>query len=213
MSTVTDEMVEAACRTYEPAIRNEFLHNFKGSTMWDAMQAALEAAEAVRVKPPLTMRVDSDPRVSQSAAFVMPAEPMPFVSAFTVAPAIPEGFIPWSGGECPVASGTTVDTVFRGGTSAIDCKAAKLRWDHKFKTISDIIAYRIHRDRDFRLEAGRFYITASGERVGPMKPYRSPFGARFTIEGDARLWMPEGTLDGRFYDILALAADQGENNE
>lgn len=51
MTTITDEMVEAACRSYEPAIRGEPLHNFKGSTMWDAMRLALESADAARGKP------------------------------------------------------------------------------------------------------------------------------------------------------------------
>jgi hypothetical protein len=103
MSTVTDEMILAAVRAF---------NRIPG--LFPAMKGALEAAEAVRAKASancgqdamwqgigvamkraaeqtLTVRVDSDPRVSQSAAFMTPAEK----------PTTPESFIPWRGGECP----------------------------------------------------------------------------------------------------------------
>ena len=62
-----------------------------------------------------------------------------------------DGWIPWSGGSCPVADNTRVDARFRGG--AVDPSGGQARnfyWNHPWALAgnpdADIIAYRIHKD-------------------------------------------------------------------
>lgn len=63
------------------------------------------------------------------------------------APAIPEGFIPWSGGECPVPHGTVVDIICRdpdirvGQTNEVF--AHMISWANEGNAAYDIIAYRV----------------------------------------------------------------------
>ena len=58
-----------------------------------------------------------------------------------------DGWIPWEGGECPVAHGTVVDVRYRDGWEG-DGLASKWRWHHATQESSDakevdIIAYRV----------------------------------------------------------------------
>ena len=59
----------------------------------------------------------------------------------------PSYWIPWEGGECPVAHGTVVDVRYRDGWEG-DGLASKWRWHHATQESSDvkeldIIAYRV----------------------------------------------------------------------
>ena len=58
-----------------------------------------------------------------------------------------DGWIPWEGGDCPVAHGTVVDVRFRDGWEG-DGLASKWRWHHATQENSDvkeldIVAYRV----------------------------------------------------------------------
>ena len=58
-----------------------------------------------------------------------------------------DDWIPWKGGECPVAHGTVVDVRFRDGWEG-DGLASKWRWHHATQENSDvkeldIVAYRV----------------------------------------------------------------------
>jgi hypothetical protein len=176
--------------------------------MWQGIGAAMKRA----AEQTLTMRADSDPRVSQSAAIMTPAEK----------PTTPEGFIPWHGGECPVAGGTVVDCAMRGRYVVHKNTAKSLRWYHvndgDTRTITDIIAYRIHKPADFRLEAGKFYVTASGERVGPMRHKPGPCCGSYTDSDDwgRWWWWPNGKINfpgSCNTDILALSFNQESSHD
>jgi hypothetical protein len=56
--------------------------------------------------------------------------------------AIPAGYTPWSGGECPVSGDTKVTPIFRDGTSSKPNHADNLQWDH-YDEETDLIAYRV----------------------------------------------------------------------
>jgi hypothetical protein len=214
MSTVTDEMILAAVRAF---------NQIPG--LFPAMKGALEAAEAVRAKAPascgqdamwqgigaamkraaeqtLTMRVDSDPRVSQSAAVMTPAEK----------PTIPEGFIPWHGGECPVASGTVVKCMLVNEIINSPINAITMRWS-RIGSSGDIIAYRIHKPADFRLEAGKYYIDAKGKRTRLVRGLTAPVPGLFH-DGGARVWKADGTAQtAGDPDLLALSSNQENNHD
>ena len=123
---------------------------------------------------------------------------------------IPQGFIPHDGGPRPVADGTKGAILCRGKEKPYLYTPSRLdsvHWDHGGCEY-DIIAYRIERSPDFKVEAGKFYITASGERVGPM------IGAVYKwINGRFSNSDPEWENNGSRRrntdsDLLALAADQ-----
>jgi hypothetical protein len=216
MSTVTDAEVEAALQSW-----------FKDGSAWNrqmtpdvqqdmrvSMRAALEAAEAVRVK--------AEP-IKGNCLVDLPR-------SFTITPTIPEGFIPWHGADCPVAEGTVVEVIYRSGgrsppvPACVHVKSGlqAVRWTHHWKdggffAKDDIIAYRIHKPADFRLEAGRFYVTASGERVGPMRHNPGAYGSTYQVSGDwGRWWWPNGEiglLGSCEPDILALSSNQENNHD
>ncbi|MGH3055280.1 MAG: hypothetical protein ACRDL7_09925, partial [Gaiellaceae bacterium] len=62
-------------------------------------------------------------------------------------PQLPEGFLPWSGGECPVEEGTRVNVIRRDGLQTsnymLNRTAAFMDWTHVGKHPLDIIAYRV----------------------------------------------------------------------
>ena len=63
------------------------------------------------------------------------------------APQSDDGWIPWKGGECPVAHGTVVDVRYRDGWEGGGL-ASKWRWHHETRGNpilegGDIIAYRV----------------------------------------------------------------------
>lgn len=76
--------------------------------------------------------------------------------------------------------------------------------------MSDIVAYRIRKLADFKLEAGKHYIAASGERVGPVHAYKTFAG--FWAAEHAGWWDKNGkgraTEGGSVPDLIALAPDQ-----
>ncbi len=190
MTTITDEMVVEALRTFGANLA----HDHSWPARAQAMRKALEAAEAARAKGEMSgNRMVDLPR------------------SITLTPTIPEGFIPWHGGECPVAEGVVGDLVCRNGEIAKKYSLHICLWRHNGGA-NDIIAYRVHKPADFRLEAGKYYITATGERVGPMKPYKVFHG--FHADNSAGWWDSDGkgrtTENGSAPDIVALAADQGE---
>jgi hypothetical protein len=135
---------------------------------------------------------------------------------FTVlgdAPTTPpsEGWIPWAGGECPVAEDTFGMVRFRDGVE-IDMPLWLVGWAH-MGNHRDIIAYQPRKPADFRLEAGKYYITATGERVGPLRVYGQtgevPSRLAFCVRHNG-CWTEEGDAWGdEKHDIVALAADQG----
>jgi len=53
-----------------------------------------------------------------------------------------DGWIEWSGDECPVADGVKLDVRFRNGDEGESLNGFKLRWSHT-GSCGDIIAYRI----------------------------------------------------------------------
>jgi hypothetical protein len=151
------------------------------------------------------MRVHSDPRVSQSAAFMTPAEE----------PTIPEGFIPWHGGECPVAEGTAGEVLLRPPHLMQDDDIGSvLCWAHgELADPGDIIAYRIHKPADFRLEAGKYYIDARGERTRLVRGLTAPMPGLFH-DGGARVWKADGAAQtAGDPDILALSSNQEDSHD
>ncbi len=199
MSTVTDAEVEAGWRAY---------WDCDSKNGYDKIRAALEAAEAVRVKgekPDLVSNPDG------SATY----------RGITFAP-LPEGFIPWHGGECPVANITVVEIYQAHRFAPRKLRAVQCLdlWDGDGSKPTDIIAYRIHKPADFRLEAGKYYITASGERVGPMRSHR--LNGLFVVAGfeDSkrhRRWDRNGRVapawDIAKHDILALSSNQENSHD
>ena len=200
----------------------------------DALNRAAEAAEAVRVKP-ITMAVSADPRVSQSAAIMTPTTPECHYHYWFETGGqiytIPGGFIPWNGGDCPVAEGTVVEVIYRSGGRSPPVPACvhvkgglqAVRWTHHWKdggffAKDDIIGYRIHKPADFRLEAGKFYVTASGERVGPMVEKDRRYGSGFSVDG-TRLWDHYGKLVtgtdslDHLSDLIALSSNQDNSHD
>ncbi len=189
MSTVTDAMILAAVRAF---------NRIPG--LFPAMKGALEAAEAVRVK--------AEP-IKGNYTVDLPR-------SFTITPTIPEGFIPWHGGECPVASGTMVKCMLVNEVINSLIDAINMRWS-RIGSPGDIIAYRIHKPADFRLEAGKFYVTASGERVGPMRHSSGAYGSTYHDSDDwGRWWWPNGEIGfsgSRDPDLLALSSNQENNHD
>ena len=63
-----------------------------------------------------------------------------------------DGWIPWSGGECPINNGVWVWLRFRNGRNGHqfgpDNGAALWRWDHNHLNEGDIVAYRIAKGAD-----------------------------------------------------------------
>jgi len=53
----------------------------------------------------------------------------------------PDRWIPWPGGECPVAPETEVEIKFSDGV-VIRPRASSVRWNH-INTLGDIVAYRV----------------------------------------------------------------------
>jgi hypothetical protein len=159
------------------------------------------------------MMVSADPRVSQSAAFMTPAESN-LQKVQIASSTIPEGFIPWHGGECPVAEGTVVDMLFRDGIihgwRAIGRHATW--WSH-MNDATDVVAYRIHKPENFRLEAGKYYIDARGERTRLVRGLIAPM-PRLFHDGRARVWKADGTAQTAGEpDILALSSNQENSHE
>lgn len=184
MSTVTDAEVEAL-----EAVLDEPMSLYASKR--HKLRAALEAAEAVRVKAESNLQKVQIPTST-----------------------IPEGFIPWHAGECPVAEGTVVDHLMRCKYVVRESAAKSLRWDHlnedDTRSITDIIAYRIRKPADFLLETGKFYVTARGERVGPMWCRPGYFGM-YQAGGKPGRWWPNGDSDllgSGSPDILALSSNQ-----
>jgi hypothetical protein len=126
MSTVTDAEVEAALQSWfkDGSAWNRQMTPEVQQDMRASMRAALEAAEAVRVKAESNLQKVQIPTST-----------------------LPEGFIPWLGGERPVADGTVVDYVMRDGYVIRESRAKNLRWKH-INADCDIIAYRIHKPAD-----------------------------------------------------------------
>ena len=153
----------------------------------------------------------SDPRVSQSAAFLTPAESnLQKVQIPTLT--IPEGFVPWHGGDCPVACGTVVEVIYRDGERRMcDGFLPSVDWDRD-ELPSDIIAYRIHKPADFRLEAGKYYIDARGKRTRLVRGLTAPMPGLFH-DGGLRFWKADGTAKTADYDIIALSSNQENSHE
>lgn len=54
-----------------------------------------------------------------------------------------DNWIPWSGGDCPVAPDVRVDVKFRDGTDDLCGERAHIwGWDHSYGS-QDIVAYRV----------------------------------------------------------------------
>jgi hypothetical protein len=82
-------------------------------------------------------------------------------------------------------------------------------WQSASKT--DIIAYRIHKPADFRLEAGKYYVDARGKRTHLVRGLTAPMPGLFH-DGGARVWKADGTAKTPGDpDLLALSSNQ-ENN-
>lgn len=60
-----------------------------------------------------------------------------------------DGWIPWSGGECPVDGNVKVDVKFRNGTCELR-QYPDFRWGHSaFLPETDIVAYRISKEPEY----------------------------------------------------------------
>ena len=105
----------------------------------DALKDAEEALSHVennlhvRVNPPTLGRMRK--AIAKAEAILAATEPAD------------DGWIPWEGGDCPVAHGTVVDVRFRDGWEG-DGLASKWRWHHATQENSDvkeldIVAYRV----------------------------------------------------------------------
>ena len=82
-------------------------------------------------------------RAEAKAAQIIADIPVDKRQPVLAAPPDPDGWIPWSGGECPVAPETLVDTKFRNGSRAFGEAADEWDWLHRSTLpLSDIIAYR-----------------------------------------------------------------------
>jgi hypothetical protein len=197
MSTVTDEMVEAACEAFVGQW-DEVLLFVDWFSLRADMRSALEAAEAVRVK------AESNLQKVQIPTSTIPEDFIPWLA------------IPWRGGECPVASGTVVECMLVNGVINSPIDAINMRWS-RIGLSGDIIAYRIHKPADFRLEAGKFYVTASGERVGPMRRSSGAYGSTYHDSDDwGRWWWPNGEiglLGSGDPDLLALSSNQESSHD
>jgi len=53
-----------------------------------------------------------------------------------------DGWIPWSGGLCPLEDGIEHQVKFRGGSFSQDYEATTWCWEH-FNHHKDIVAYRV----------------------------------------------------------------------
>jgi hypothetical protein len=123
MTKITDAEVDAACEAFVGQW-DEVAAFLDWPSLRADMRSALEAAEAVRVKAESNLQKVQIPTST-----------------------IPEGFIPWHGGECPVAEETAVDYVMRDGYVIRESRAKNLRWKH-INADCDIIAYRIRKPAD-----------------------------------------------------------------
>ncbi|MCA3623598.1 MAG: hypothetical protein IOC52_05400 [Methylobacterium sp.] len=199
MSTVTDEMVDAACEA--------FVGQWDGVAAfldWPSLRAdmrsALEAAETVRVKAESNLQKVQIPTST-----------------------LPEGFIPWRAAGMkvgPVAEGTVVTVRLRSQVTFREVTARSVGWDGSGKEPWGIIAYRIHKLADFRLEAGKYYIDARGERTRLVRALAlggggltAPMPGLFH-DGGARVWKADGTAQtAGGPDLLALSSNQESSHE
>ena len=94
----------------------------------------------------------ADPAVLGAISAIAKAE-----AALAEPQADADGWIPWSGGECPVTVGTRVDAKFRDGEKAYNVPAGDCAEDPDSRSASDwshmesnydIIAYRIVKESD-----------------------------------------------------------------
>ena len=110
-----------------------------------------------------------------------------------------------------------MDCVMRGRYVVHKNTAKSLRWhhldDHDTRIITDIIAYRIHKPADFRLEAGKYYINARGERTRLVRGLTAPMPGLFH-DGGARVWKADGTAQtAGDPDLLALSSNQENSHD
>lgn len=77
---------------------------------------------------------------------------------------IPDGFTPWSGGECPVSPDTEVEVIFDDGRKGF-CAAKHLRWTNA--PGFSIIAYRVVQPETPTTETTEQAIQADGCDVVP----------------------------------------------
>jgi hypothetical protein len=126
-------------------------------------------------------------------------------------PFIPKGFIPWHGGECPVAEDTTVKVKLRNGVS-FTSKSHYLFWSRD-DSIIGIIAYRIHKPADFRLEDRKYYIDASGRRTRLVRCLKRGLRRGLFHDGGLRLWKADGTAKTADYDIIAVSSNQENKHD
>jgi hypothetical protein len=117
---------------------------------------------------------------------------------------IPQGFIPHDGGPCPVADGTLFTPLFRYGVVGPSSLAPTFSsWRHR-KDELDIIAYRIERSPDFRVELSRFYIDAEGQRARIVMRIND----RVIAWPNKEYWHNGDGVYESTPPLLALAADQ-----
>ena len=185
MSTVTDAEVEAL-----EAVLDEPMSLYASKR--HKLRAGLEAAEAVRVKTESNLQKVQIPTST-----------------------LPEGFIPWHGGERPVAEGTECQLVFGDGFVTTPMPIHKRFFTKGFEPRTTVVAYRIHKPADFRLEAGKFYVTANGERVGTLwLAHEKDIIGRLRYTNGRDEWAFDGTCvyDPRL-NILALSSNQENRHE
>lgn len=144
--------------SWEPAAKPAWDENTKYRLkLEDWQQRLVDAARAgKRVlcdgRPATVLKGRSDDETQANFAdYIWQGES--YYSIEDAAPAIPEGFTPWAGGECPVPTGTPVDVIYRDGsqkaglpanrnTSGGSYEAGPEFW-HNDGRYDDIIGYRI----------------------------------------------------------------------
>jgi hypothetical protein len=162
-----------------------------------------EARDGAKVEAPCNPNLDAAEREAIKSPKITAAKGVDIVDT---PPS--EGWIPWAGGECPVAGEAVGDIMCRNKGTVEIAALHWCLWQHHGHG-ADIIAYRVVKPADFRLEAGKYYITATGERVGPIRRLPSEIIAFDIADNDMRCWYCDGVeVDGDAPDIVALAADQ-----
>lgn len=136
------------------------------------------------------------------------AEPEPAID-------IPEGFIAWHGGECPVPKGTMIDVIYRDGAKLCNIPAlTKLDsireatwafWDNDGAT-NDIVAYRVVQARS-QYKTGFWYPWTGGEcpvSEGTTIRYLLRDGTKFTTDAPSNLAWDVDAEDECDGDIVAF---------
>ena len=191
---------DAAVKPYRVYVENS-VRGEATSLGFDTSVFALDYAQRMSASGAVTRVhvVEGMSAPNSETIFLWEAPPPP-----QEAPAIPEGFIPWGGGEyLPVARGTPLVVLYRNG-SEVDCTAGDEMSEfwHRSSTLvdhspdHDIIAYRVIETGETQSELDSSQIEG-GDRVEPL--HDRP---KLTNEEFESLEKIDGVLDAEPSPIL-----------